>query len=188
MMRLGDRSVFGKSSEITLGRPIPPHSRNGVSPPAPHRLQRTCVRVITPSDAFLQVLVLQLDDLIGGTSMDREVTWSTQLLTGHCLHESRFLFVEFTFVNDDRWNGCEDSFQQISVPSVPVMTKIVGRSGLRDADEVARGVAERAVANPPGLGRRLLEHLGARRANLLEGGVEVVRVEDRSLQRSLHDE
>jgi hypothetical protein len=35
------------------------------------------------------------------------------------------------------------------------------QSGLRDADEVARGVAERAVAGAPWLGRRLLEHLGA---------------------------
>src|SRR6266702_8167983 len=37
------------------------------------------------------------------------------------------------------------------------------RSGLRDADEVVRGVAERAVPRAPGLGRRLLEHLGTRR-------------------------
>jgi len=56
-----------------------------------------------------------------------------------------------------------------------------GRSGLRDADEVARGVAERTVAHSPGLRRRLLEHLGPRRANLLEGGIEVVGTEDRSL-------
>jgi hypothetical protein len=34
------------------------------------------------------------------------------------------------------------------------------RSGLGDADQVARGVAERAVAHSPGLGRRFLEHLG----------------------------
>src|SRR5687767_7228905 len=41
------------------------------------------------------------------------------------------------------------------------------RSGLRDADEVARGVPEGAVARAPGLGGRLLEHLGARRPDLL---------------------
>src|SRR5947199_798867 len=62
------------------------------------------------------------------------------------------------------------------------------RSGLRDADEVARGVAERAVARAPGLGRRLLEHLGARRPDLLERGVEVIGAEDRSLERPLRHE
>ena len=63
-----------------------------------------------------------------------------------------------------------------------------GRSGLRDADEVARGVAECAVAHSPGLRRWLLEHLGARRPDLLEGDVEVVGAEDRSLQRPLGHE
>ena len=61
-------------------------------------------------------------------------------------------------------------------------------SGLRDADHVARGVAERAVARAPRLGHGLLKHLGARRADLLERGVEVVGAEDRGLERSLRDE
>src|SRR4051794_3393372 len=57
------------------------------------------------------------------------------------------------------------------------------RSGLRDADEIARGVTERAVSRAPWLGRRLLEHLGAGRADLLERRVEVVGAEDRRLDR-----
>src|SRR5436190_9944303 len=62
------------------------------------------------------------------------------------------------------------------------------RSGLRDANEVARRVAERAVACTPGLRRRLLQHLGARRAHLLERCVEVVGAEDRGLERTPRDE
>ena len=57
------------------------------------------------------------------------------------------------------------------------------RSGLRNADEVARGVAEGAVARSPRPRRRFLEHLGARRPDLLERGVEIVGAEDRRLQR-----
>ncbi len=64
----------------------------------------------------------------------------------------------------------------------------VNPSGLRDADQVARGVTERAVARAPGLRHRLLQHLGARRADLLERGVEVVGTEDRRLQRALRHE
>src|SRR5664280_2460662 len=63
-----------------------------------------------------------------------------------------------------------------------------GSAQLLDANEVARGVAERAVAHAPGLRRRLLEHLGARCTDLLEGGVEVVGAEDRRLQRALSHE
>ncbi len=59
------------------------------------------------------------------------------------------------------------------------------RSGLRDADEVARGVAERAIARAPRLGRRLLEHLGTQRTDLLERGIEIVGAEDPSPQRPL---
>jgi hypothetical protein len=62
------------------------------------------------------------------------------------------------------------------------------RSGLCDADEVARRVAERAVARSPRLRDRLLEHLRARRSDLLEGGVEVVGAEDRGPERALRDE
>src|SRR4051812_40659341 len=47
-------------------------------------------------------------------------------------------------------------------------------SGLRDADEVSRRVAEGAVARAPRLGRRLLQYLGAGRPDLLERRVEVV--------------
>src|ERR1700733_11739005 len=40
---------------------------------------------------FLQMAVLSLYHLISGFSMVREITWATQLLAGHCLHQSRFL-------------------------------------------------------------------------------------------------
>src|SRR5580704_425469 len=59
---------------------------------------------------------------------------------------------------------------------------------LLNADQVPRRVAEGTVAYAPRLGRGLLEHLGARCPHLLEGGVEVVRAEDRSLQRPLGHE
>ena len=51
--------------------------------------------------------------------------------------------------------------------------------GLRDPDHVARGVAERAVARAPELVHRLLQHLGAGGAHLLERGVEVGGAEQR---------
>jgi len=43
-------SIFGKSSKITLGSPIPRHSRQGILPPTLHILQGTLVRVITACD------------------------------------------------------------------------------------------------------------------------------------------
>ena len=61
-------------------------------------------------------------------------------------------------------------------------------SGLRDPHEVARRVAERAVAGAPGLRHRLLQHLGAGGPDRLERGVEVVGAEDRGLERALRHE
>jgi hypothetical protein len=58
-------------------------------------------------------------------------------------------------------------------------------SGLRDAHEIAGRVSDGAVAHPPRLGRRFLEDLGARRLDLLKGGVKVVGPEDCGLERSL---
>jgi hypothetical protein len=60
-------------------------------PPALHVLQGTLVHLITSSDRFLQMLVLRLYDLIRRISMERQITWSSQLFAGHCLHGSRFL-------------------------------------------------------------------------------------------------
>ena len=48
------------------------------------------------------------------------------------------------------------------------------RSGLCDTNQVAGGIAERAVAGAPGLRRRLLEDLGTGCPDLLEGCVEIV--------------
>src|SRR5687768_6249059 len=43
----------------------------------------------------------------------------------------------------------------------PVFLALLIRSGLGDADQVARGIAYGAVARAPRLGRRFLEHLGS---------------------------
>src|SRR5260370_17893645 len=48
-----------------------------------------------------------------------------------------------------------------------------GSAQLLDADQVARGIAEGAVANPVRLLGRLLDDLGAAGLHLLEGAVEV---------------
>ena len=145
-------------------------------PPALHLLQGTFVRFIATGDDFVQVLVLRLDDRISGISAEREIAWSAQLFTRHCLHESR-LFHSVRPSTKTVWTGRE---KHLAVPSDQCTAS--KRSGLRDAHEVARGVAERTVAHSPGLRRRLLEHLGPRRPDLLEGGVEVVGAEDGSLQ------
>ncbi len=46
---------------------------------------------ITARDHFLQMTVLRLYDLISGIAMVWQITWSTQLLTCHCFHNTRFL-------------------------------------------------------------------------------------------------
>ena len=193
VMRPDRRSVFGNGSKITLCFPVPPHAGDGILPPALHLLQRTLVGVITLCDHLLQMAVLRFYDLVSGRSMERHVARSTQLLAGHCFHGSRFLS-RHSAVNEGELTGTSDLVAAV---------RLLGRSAavvaahgcdrrtstqLLDADEVARGVAERAVTHSPGLGCRFLEHLGARRPNLLEGGVEVVGGEDRSLQRSLGHE
>jgi hypothetical protein len=65
------RSVFGKGSKVTLGLLVPPHSGNGVLPPALHVLQSTLVGVVTSGDRFFQMPILGFDDLISGISMER---------------------------------------------------------------------------------------------------------------------
>src|SRR5437773_9412439 len=86
--------------------------------------------------------------------------------------------------------SCAPPLKTSRIPRALGFRAIASRphSGLRDAHEVARGVAERAVARAPRLGRRLLEYLGARGPDLLERGVEIVGAEDRSLQRALRHE
>jgi len=58
-------------------------------------------------------------------------------------------------------------------------------TGLVDADQVARRVADGEVLGAPELLGRLLHDLGARGAHLLEGGVEVVGVEVDAVQGAL---
>src|SRR4029453_17638992 len=48
-----------------------------------------------------------------------------------------------------------------------------GSAQLLDAEQVARGIADGAVANPVGLLGRLLDDLGVARLQPLEGAVEV---------------
>src|SRR5687768_7421655 len=59
------------------------------------------------------------------------------------------------------------------------------RLALRDADEVAGGVAERAVAGAPALVHRLLEDVGPGGPDLLERGVEVVGGEHQPVEHAL---
>jgi hypothetical protein len=54
----------------------------------------------------------------------------------------------------------------------------LSRRCLIDPDHVARRIAERAVARPPGLVDGLLQHLGAGCPDPLEGPVEIVDTED----------
>jgi hypothetical protein len=89
---ISDQSVFGKSGKITLGLPIPRHSREGMFPPALHLLQSALVGFVTPRDGLVQMLVLRFYDLIGGISVEREVTRSTQLFACHGLHGSAISF------------------------------------------------------------------------------------------------
>src|SRR5262249_58681102 len=60
------------------------------------------------------------------------------------------------------------------IATLPVGLRLPGGSALFvDADQVAGGVAEGAVANPVGLVDRFLDDLGAAGGQLFEGGVEV---------------
>jgi hypothetical protein len=81
-------SVFGKSSKITLGLSVPTHSGNGMLPPTLHLFQSWPVRFVAAGDHFFQMAVFGLYDLIGGISMELEVTGSTQLFACHCFHKS----------------------------------------------------------------------------------------------------
>src|SRR3954467_744161 len=65
----------------------------------------------------------------------------------------------------------------------PAVTLALG--ALVDADLVARRVAERAVPRAVRLVHRLLQHLRAGRADLLERRVDVVGLEDQPGQRAL---
>jgi hypothetical protein len=76
-----------------------------------------------------------------------------------------------------------------AVASVRVMSGMAGDSGLLlNADQVARRVAEGAVAHSPRLRGGLLKDLGARCTDLLEGCVKVIGAEDRGLQGPLRHE
>src|SRR6266852_5621750 len=122
------RSIVGKSSEVTLGVLVPCHSGQGMLPPPLHRLQRILVRIVTPGDDALQMLILSLDDLVSGISLEREVTWPAQLFTRHRLHSLSSFHCG--------WPVNEDEFKR-SAPhgAVPVgQIPRPSRSGLRDAN------------------------------------------------------
>jgi NAD(P)-dependent dehydrogenase (short-subunit alcohol dehydrogenase family) len=61
-------------------------------------------------------------------------------------------------------------------------------SCLRDADQVARGIAERAVARAPRLIHGLLQHLGAGCPEVLEGRAEIARLEDDHREHALGEQ
>jgi len=179
-----DRLAFGKGSKITLGVLIPAHSCYGMLPPTLHRFQGTAMRLITLSDHFFQMLVLPLYHLVSGIAMEREIAWST-----YCLHVIVFInLLSFRVFGRQLGRVETDERSRRTSPRRRPSQPHPRRSGLRDPDEVARGITERAVARAPGLGRRLLEYLGARRTDLLEGRVEVVGPEDRRLQGPLRHE
>ena len=123
-------SVLGEGSKITLYLPIPPHSGYRFSPPSFHALEGALVRVITAGHHFFEMAILRFYHLISRISVEGEITWTTHLSTCHRLHKALHPF--------------------IATP-LPQSTWHPGTSGLRNADEVARGVAERAVAHSPGL-------------------------------------
>src|ERR1700691_544829 len=89
-------SAFGGSSKIALGLPIPPHSLDGILPPAFHLLQGMLVRCVTFCDHFLEMSVLRLYDLVRGHAMVGMIARATQLLTGHRLHEPRSFSLDLT--------------------------------------------------------------------------------------------
>src|ERR1035437_6139157 len=57
-----------------------------MSPPVLLALPGAFVRFITRCDHFFQMAVLRFYDLISRISMEWGITWSTHLLTCHCLH------------------------------------------------------------------------------------------------------
>src|SRR5580704_3949028 len=64
-------------------------------PSALHLLEGTFVCFVTIRHDLVQMLVLCLDDLVSGFSTERELTWSAQLFTCHCLHgPSPFLGID----------------------------------------------------------------------------------------------
>src|SRR5665213_1630721 len=133
-------------------------------PPPFHLLPGRLVRLVPAGDHVLQVGVLCLDDFVSGTAMVRVLTGSTQLATGHGLHRTHLPFIDTVIAR--------------TPPSSEVTP---GRSG-RDCPR-GRGTRSRALptAASPAPG-------APRRPDRLEGGVEVVRTEDRSLQRPLNHE
>src|SRR4051794_33432605 len=83
------RSVLGQRGERLLGFLVPAHPLHRVLPAALHVLEGRFVGRVALGDRIPEVLVLQLDHLVGGLSTKREVAGTAQLLAGHRLHLSR---------------------------------------------------------------------------------------------------
>src|SRR5690242_19399438 len=77
------------------------------------------------------------------------------------------------------------------LPTSPISSKRLGKrlvSGLLEPDQVARRVAERAIPDAVRLVHRLLQHLAATLANVLERRVAVVRAEVDAAEQALGEQ
>src|SRR5450631_5028 len=66
-------SALGKGGKIALGLPIPPHSFDGILPPALHLLQGTFVTRVAVGHQLLEMSILRLDHLVCGHAMVRKI-------------------------------------------------------------------------------------------------------------------
>src|SRR6202034_3188625 len=102
------------------------------------------------------MFVLCLYDLIRGVSMVREITWSTQLLTCHCLHESRFLSLCAAIDRDNSGSQLDSrmGMQPLARRGVGVGERIGFRLGERRAEGCLAAelliVGEQALADQRG--------------------------------------
>src|SRR4051794_20596095 len=78
--------VLGKLREGALGVLVPAHRCERPFPSTLHVLQCGLVRLVAGGHRLAEVLVLRLDHFISGVPTERELTWSAELLAGHCLH------------------------------------------------------------------------------------------------------
>ena len=91
-----------------------------------HLIRRASNR--TTCDHLFQMLVLRFYDLISSVSMEREITWSTQLSTCHCLHSS------------SSFHSCSgDSLSTRLRPLGPALTSPSSEQGARSVVGAAAG-------------------------------------------------
>src|SRR5699024_10951505 len=79
-------SVLRQCCESRLRVVVPAERLLGVQPAVLHLLTGLAVGLVAGLDGLLEVLVLGLDDLVGGLAAVAEVGGASQLLAGHGLH------------------------------------------------------------------------------------------------------